>query len=221
MVRRPDSLQSGHGRLLRSLAAGFCLALALPWAAAQQPSATVSKPAARPPAGGKPTVATRPSWAELTVAQQQALAPLSGSWGGISEAQKRKWLAMSQNFPRMPPAEQARLHSRMTEWVNLSPQQRTQARLNFGETKQLSQDDKKAKWEAYQALPPEQKRKLAAGAPARTPTTAAAVKPVPAQKLATVPPRSRGDIKPPRIAAGPTPDADSLAPVVPPAAKPP
>ena len=65
----------------------------------------------------------------------------------------------------------------MTEWAALSPQQRTQARLNFAETKQLSPDDKKAKWEAYQALPPEEKRKLAAGA-AKPPPTAAAVKPV-------------------------------------------
>ena len=64
----------------------------------------------------------------------------------------------------MSGAEQAKLHSRMTEWAALSPQQRTQARLNFAETKQLSPDDKKAKWEAYQALPPEEKRKLAAGA---------------------------------------------------------
>ena len=77
----------------------------------------------------------------------------------------------------MPGAEQDKLHSRMTEWAALSPQQRTQARLNFAETKQLSPDDKKAKWEAYQALPPEEKRKLAAGA-AKPPPTAAAVKPV-------------------------------------------
>jgi hypothetical protein len=91
----------------------------------------------------------------------------------------------------------------MTDWVALSPQQRIQARLNFAESKQLSPDDKKAKWEEYQALPPEQKRKLAAGAAsaAKPPATAAAVKPVPAQKLATVP--RGGDAKPPRIAAAP------------------
>ena len=64
----------------------------------------------------------------------------------------------------MSGAEQDKLHSRMSEWAALSPQQRTQARLNFGETKRLSPDDKKAKWEAYQALPAEEKRKLAASA---------------------------------------------------------
>jgi hypothetical protein len=139
----------------------------------------------------------------LTPAQQQALAPLAPKWDTVSESQKRKWLALSQNFPKMSGAEQAKLHSRMSEWVALSPQQRTQARLNFGQTKQLSPDDKKAKWEAYQALPPEEKRKLAASA-AKPPATAAAVKPVAPEKLAVVPksgPRQASAT--PRIAAAP------------------
>jgi hypothetical protein len=86
----------------------------------------------------------------------------------------------------MPPGEQAKLHSRMAEWAALSPQQRTQARLNFAEAKALPPDDKRAKWEAYQALPPEEKRKLAAGAGKPVPPTAAAVQPVQQQKLANV-----------------------------------
>lgn len=143
---------------------------------------------------------TKPLWSELTPLQQQALAPLAGKWDTVSQAQKRKWLALSQNYPGMSGAEQAKLHSRMSEWAALTPQQRTEARFNFGETKQLSADDKKAKWEAYQALPAEEKRKLAASAP-KAPATAAAVKPVPAQKLAEVPkPRVA---KTPRIATPP------------------
>ena len=144
---------------------------------------------------------TKPLWSELAPAQQQALAPLSAKWDTVNDAQKRKWLALSQNFPAMSGAEQAKLHSRMSEWVALSPQQRTQARLNFGETKQLSPDDKKAKWEAYQALPAEEKRKLAASAP-KPPATAAAVKPVSPEKLADIP-KPRRVAKKPRIAAAP------------------
>jgi hypothetical protein len=144
---------------------------------------------------------TKPLWSELAPAQQQALAPLAAKWDTVSDAQKRKWLALSQNFPAMSGAEQAKLHSRMSEWVALSPQQRTQARLNFGETKQLSPDDKKAKWEAYQALPAEEKRKLAASAP-KPPATAAAVKPVSPEKLADIP-KPRRVAKTPRIAAAP------------------
>ena len=136
-----------------------------------------------------------PSWAELTPLQQQALAPLASSWNTtISEAQKRKWLAISKNYSSLPPEDQATLNSRMNEWVALSPQQRAQARLNFGKTRELSRqltpEEKKARWEAYQALSPEEKQKLAAkGSP--NPTGAAtAVKPVPPQKLAIVPPHA-------------------------------
>jgi hypothetical protein len=145
---------------------------------------------------------TKPLWGELKPAQQQALAPLAGKWDTVSEAQKRKWLALSQNFPAMSGAEQTKLHSRMSEWAALSPQQRTEARLNFGETKRLSPDDKKAKWEAYQALPAEEKRKLAASAP-KPPATAAALKPVPPEKLASIPKSKRVAKETPRIAAEP------------------
>lgn len=157
-------------------------------------------------AGKRSETAKQQAWAELTPAQQQALAPLAGTWASLSAAQKRKWLALARRYPRLPAEEQATLHSRMRDWVALSPQQRTQARLNFGETKTLSPDDKKAKWEAYQALSPEEKRKLAAGAAAKPPATAAAVKPVPPQKLATVP-KPRKDAKTPRIATGPAAEA--------------
>jgi hypothetical protein len=146
---------------------------------------------------------TKPLWNELTPAQQQALAPLAGTWETVSVTQKRKWIALSQNFPMMSGAEQAKLHSRMTDWVALSPQQRTQARLNFGQTQQLSPKDKKAQWEAYQALSPEEKRKLAAKAP-KPPAAAAAVKPVAPDKLAGGPKgKHKAQNKSARIAAGP------------------
>jgi len=182
------------------------------------PAVPAVRPASRPQAAKVAQAAQpiklaepKPFWNELTPAQKQALAPLAGTWGSISEAQKRKWLALSANYPKMAPADQAVLHSRMTEWVAMSPQQRTQARLNFAEAKRIPADDKKAKWEAYQALPPEEKSKLAESAARKTPVTAAAVKPVPPQKLATVP-KPRQDAKSPRIAAGPQPEAGSMAP---------
>ncbi len=80
----------------------------------------------------------------------------------------------------------------MNEWVTLSPQQRAQARLNFAKTKELSKqltpEEKKAKWESYQALSPEEKQKLAAKASPKPTGAATAVKPVAPQKLAPVPP---------------------------------
>jgi hypothetical protein len=154
-----------------------------------------------------PRPESKPSWNELTPAQKQALAPLANTWSKLGEAHKRKWLAVSQNYPTMPAGEQARLHSRMAEWAALSPQQRTTARMNFAETQKVPVDDKKAKWEAYQALSPEEKRKLAADgarqAKPAAPPTAAAVKPVPPQKLARVPKAGKDDPRAPRIAVLP------------------
>lgn len=123
--------------------------------------------------------------------QQQSLNPLAASWNGISEAQKRKWLEVSKSYPNLPAADQAVMHSRMNEWVAMSPQQRAAARLNFAKTKELSNqltaDEKKAKWQTYQALSPEQKAKLAAKATPKPAGAATAVKPVAPQKLAAVP----------------------------------
>lgn len=192
--------------------------LAQPVPAASAVVAQASRPAKAASPRSNARQSTRPLWTELTPAQQQALAPLSPKWDTLSETQKRKWLALSRNFPKLAGTEQAKLHSRMTEWVALSPQERTQARLNFGETKQLSPDDKKAKWEAYQALTPEEKSKLAAGA-AKPPATAAAIKPIAPQKLADVPKPGAQDRKP-RIAGAPRVDHNTLLPQPAPAAAP-
>ena len=114
----------------------------------------------------------------------------------MDEAQKRKWLALSRNFAALPSAEQAKLHSRMREWVALSPTQRIQARLNFAETKKVQVDNRLAKWEAYQALSPEEKRKLAATAMPRPPGAAPAIKPVSPQKLVVPPTRPKPNAPP-------------------------
>ncbi|MBX9612029.1 MAG: DUF3106 domain-containing protein [Burkholderiales bacterium] len=138
------------------------------------------------PASVRSSAAT--GWAELTPAQQQALRPLAANWGTLSEPHKKKWISLSQNYASMPPAEQARLHSRMTDWAALSPAQRAQARLNFAKAKAVSPDERKAQWQAYQALSPEERRKLATtGDSARPVGAATAVKPVAPQKLTPIP----------------------------------
>lgn len=173
-------------------------------------AATASAPAPAKSAASAPAkvLVSKPSWAELTHMQQQALKPLASSWNTtISEPQKRKWLEISKNYPSLSHEEQATMHSRMNDWVTLSPQQRAQARLNFARTKELSKqltpEEKKAKWETYQALSPEEKQKLAAKANPKPVGAATAVKPVAPQKLAPVPPHPvRAASKPaPKIAA--------------------
>lgn len=148
----------------------------------------VSKPAAaplhQPPAGS--------SWHRLGQSQRLALEPLAASWDSLNPAHKRKWLEVSKNYPTLGHSEQVKMHERMTEWAALKPQERAQARLNFGKTaeiaKELTPAEKLAKWQAYQALPPEQRQKLSDNAKTRPLGAAPAVKPVPPQKLAVVPP---------------------------------
>lgn len=115
--------------------------------------------------------------------------------------EKRKWIAMALNYPNLAPAEQVKLHSRMTEWVSLSQQQRTQARLNFAQSKQLTPSQKAATWKAYQALSPEEKQELAISAVPKPAGAAAAAKPVPPQKLAVVPATRQTPKPAPRMAA--------------------
>ncbi|MDB5929358.1 MAG: putative transrane protein [Polaromonas sp.] len=156
-----------------------------------QPAKSASPASAAVTATGSPA-SSGPAWSELSPLQQKALAPLASSWNtGMSEAQKRKWLEISKNYAALPPEGQATLNSRMSDWVSLSPQQRAQARLNFGKTKELSKqltpEEKKAKWEAYQALSPEERQKLASKASPKPTGAATAIKPVSPQKLAVLP----------------------------------
>lgn len=181
----------GTGRIRTSITLVLCTAALFGFTRAVAATATSAAPSAasstakksQPPLG----VATKPAWRNLTPVEQSSLQPLAANWETLSEAQKRKWIAMALNYPRMNPTEQAKLHSRMTEWVSLSRQQRERARLNFAETKQLTPSQKNATWQAYQALSAEEKQKLAAkevGKPtgATTPAKAGAHR-----NLATVP----------------------------------
>src|SRR5512133_2371577 len=78
--------------------------VAQPASTAGAASTTVRRASAtRAPASGKQAVrhTTGPLWTELTEPQRLALAPLAPKWDTVSEAQKRKWIALSRNFPRM------------------------------------------------------------------------------------------------------------------------
>jgi len=108
---------------------------------------------------------TQPEWKTLTPAQHQALQPLAATWPTLSDVQKKKWIALSSNYAHIKPAEQQKLHQRMADWAALTPKQRTQARLNYSQTQQLSSEDKAERWEVYQSLTPEQKKMMIESAP--------------------------------------------------------
>lgn len=133
--------------------------------------------------GAAAAVAGRIEWHNLNGAQRTALAPLERDWSSLGPDQQRKWVALTQNFNRMTPQERATLQGRMTEWANLTPAQRTQARLNFGEVRKVPTDERRAKWEEYQALPEEERARLARERPKPPAGAAPALRPVPAERL--------------------------------------
>jgi hypothetical protein len=126
-------------------------------------------------------------WIDLTLSQQESLMPLVGTWNTLDQSQKRKWIALAQNYPSLAAPEQAKLHSRMEKWAALNPSKREQARLNFSRTKIIASPERASNWEAYKALSPEERVSLANRASAKPKGAANAVKPVIFEKLTTVP----------------------------------
>lgn len=148
-------------RLIQSLAAaalvaaaGFCASSALA-AQAEYASPSTTPSQARSDVGG-------PRWNDLSSAHRKVLAPLSGDWDHLDARSKERWIDVAGRFPKMPADEQQRANQRMGEWAHLTVAERTQARMNFQETRSLSKEEREARWKAYQALPEEKKRELAA-----------------------------------------------------------
>jgi hypothetical protein len=127
------------------------------------------------------------TWQKLSPQQQAALAPLAQTWNTLSDGHKRKWIALSANYSGLTRTEQETLQSRMGDWAALKPSEREQARLNFAQSKKLPAADRTATWEAYQALSPEDKKKLALEGSSKPTGAAVAIKPVAPEKLASAP----------------------------------
>jgi hypothetical protein len=137
-------------RVLRASLAAMLIAMA----------ALVSPPRAEAQTAHAATAGQGTTWSQLTPAQRNALEPLKHEWSSIDASRQKKWIRVARRMPAMPPAERERVQARMTAWAHLSPQQRGRARLGFERAKQASPRDRQAKWQAYQALPAEQKQRL-------------------------------------------------------------
>jgi hypothetical protein len=150
---------------------------AVPWLAAAALSVMLTATADTPERG--------PTWAALTPAQQQALAPLQRDWSSIPVEPKRKWLEVAGRLSNMSGEERARVQERMAEWSRMTPAQRAQARVQFQEVRRLSSEERQTRWQAYQQLPNDERSQLAEKASiereAAKAAAAAAQRPVGAQ----------------------------------------
>ena len=137
--------------LIRPFVLALLLTLAAPLVIAQQPR----------PTANVEVDASGPGWAQLNNQQRAALAPLQRDWASIDAQRKQKWLEVAGRFPSMAPAERQRVQERMAEWARMTPVERTRARLQFQESRQFSPEDRQSRWEAYQALPDDERKALA------------------------------------------------------------
>lgn len=112
-------------------------------------------------------IANQPSWNRLNAQQRTALAPLSHDWNSLPDARKQKWLGIARRYTRLSPVEQARMQDRMREWVALTPVQRETVRNQFKtlRTSPEQRNELGRKWKEYEALPDEEKERLAQTAP--------------------------------------------------------
>ncbi len=165
-------------------AAGLSAFAQAPEAPASAPSApmaaSASAPAPQvrrvsPPRPTTSALAPVPTWSQLTPAQRELLTPLSTDWDELSAEQRTKWLNATPLLAGLPASDLERVHERMRGWSRLTPAERLNARIAFQSTRQMLDDERRrAKWEAYQALPPEKRQELAEKAAARRKAQAAA-----------------------------------------------
>ncbi|MEY8689754.1 MAG: DUF3106 domain-containing protein [Leptothrix sp. (in: b-proteobacteria)] len=109
------------------------------------------------------------SWDELSASEQRILQPLQAQWASTDAPRRQKWRDIASRFPTMNADQQARTTSRMAEWAAMTPNERNAARLQFEQVKQLPSSERQARWDAYQALAPEQRDALSKQAATRAP----------------------------------------------------
>jgi len=131
--------------------------------------------AAHSKAAAIPAKAPDGTWESLNQNQQKILAPLESDWDYMLPDSRKKWIYISNIYPKMSSQDQERLQSRMTGWSNLSQKDRRIARENYLASLQFPAEKKAEAWQAYQQLSEEDKKKLADKKAATTkPTTVTA-----------------------------------------------
>lgn len=112
------------------------------------------------------------TWEGLKPSQQLILAPLESDWDYMPPDSRKKWIQVSNIYPKMSAQDQERLQSRMASWSNLSQKERRLARDNYLSSLKFPAEKKTEAWNAYQKLSDDQKKKLAQSEVKKKPTAA-------------------------------------------------
>lgn len=164
---------------LKSFLASICLAFALGPVSivisnAQTANGTSSASGAHSKASAVPEKKPDGTWEGLKPTQQKILAPLESDWDYMSPDSRKKWIQVSNIYPKMSEQDQERLQSRMASWSNLSQKDRRLARDNYLSSLKFPAEKKAEAWSAYQKLSDDQKKKLAESEVKKKPTAASA-----------------------------------------------
>ena len=154
---------------LKFFTASVCIAIALGPVTSNITSAQTSNKASG-------VVEKKPdgTWEGLKPNQQKILAPLESDWDYLSPDSRKKWIQVSNIYPKMSAQDQERLQSRMASWSNLSQKDRRLARDNYLSSLKFPAEKKAEAWTAYQKLSDEEKKKLAESQAKKKPTAISA-----------------------------------------------
>lgn len=161
---------------LKPFLASACLALALGTFSFSTAHAQTASGAAATQSKASPIPEKKPdgTWEGLKPSQQKILAPLESDWDYMSPDSRKKWIQVSNIYPKMSAQDQERLQSRMASWSNLSQKDRRLARDNYLSSLKFPAEKKAEAWNAYQKLSDDQKKKLAESEVKKKPTAASA-----------------------------------------------
>ena len=159
---------------LKPLIASFCLAIALCQVSVGTSNAQTAGSAASSNSQASAIPERKPdgTWEKLKPSQQKILATLESDWDYMSPDSRKKWIQVSNIYPKMSKQDQERLQSRMASWSNLSQKDRRLARDNYLSSLKFPAEKKAEAWNAYQKLSDDQKKKLAESEVKKRPTAA-------------------------------------------------
>lgn len=100
------------------------------------------------------------AWKSLSASQARVLAPLAPVWASLDDEQQRRWIELAARYPRFSSHDQRLMQERMTEWAAMGAAERRRARVQFQQASALSAQERQAQWEAYQALPADERKRL-------------------------------------------------------------
>ena len=161
---------------LKPFLASICLAIALGPVSVGVSNAQTANNAASTQSKASALPEKKPdgTWEGLKPNQQKILAPLESDWDYMSPDSRKKWIQVSNIYPKMSEQDQERLQSRMASWSNLSQKDRRLARDNYLSSLKFPAEKKAEAWNAYQKLSDDQKKKLAESEAKKKPTAASA-----------------------------------------------